>query len=278
MFRLITSVFLLYLCLSCSLPPEAPYLIYDCEEGICAELMWSDSTYVTDYDSDNVIFRLGREFVYDYYYITPEGDTTLIGLEGHAIDGPGIINSATITEVSFHADSSMGAQMREMIPGYSQTGLKYDYYDRDKKSLYPKEGSGVIENERNVWVHPFRRDLYFAMLNANPYPFVRLPIQKGDRYNWELTIGGSKYLHPIWTDLTESTLRQHTYEVIGQRKYETPFAGRLEVWEIKATTTGEAGPSALTFFFHEDYGFVYLNYDNLPGSKFVFTLREIRER
>lgn len=278
MLRYTLTLLSLYLFLSCATQPDAPYLIYDCEDGICTELIWSDSTYVTDYDKDNVIYSYGREFVYDYYYVTPTGDTTLIGQEGHAIDGPGIINSATITEVSFHADSSMGAQMREMIPGYSQTGLKYDYYDRDEKSLYPKEGSGVIENERNVWIHPFRRDLYFAMLNANPYPFVQFPIQKGDRYNWELTIGGSKYLHPIWTDLTESTTRKHQYEVVGQRTIETPFAGPLEVWEVKATSTGEAGASGLTFYFHESYGFVYLNYDNLPGSKFVFKLSAIRER
>ena len=271
---------LLVLCISFSAGAQssAPDLQYVEEDGLTFEYAHADSTLVTNFEADNQIYRPGRGFVYEYDYISPTGDTLLLGNAGHtpvrkdtALDNP-----STITRVAFRVDTAMGTQLRKMIPNYRQTGVSYDYYNAEGVSLPPMEGSGLIENARQVWVHPFRRQTYFAMLNMNAYPYVRFPLEVGKQWTWELGIGGEAYLNPLWTDWTENTLRYHAYTVTG--KTTVDFRGHpIEVWQIEALTTGEAGAARAAFLFHEQYGFVKMHFYTVKGAQWIFALREVTD-
>ena len=57
--------------------------------------------------------------------------------------------------------------MSAFIPDYNQTVLSYKI-GNDLRSFM----SGVVENEKNVWIHP-PRDEYFKILEINPFPFIK---------------------------------------------------------------------------------------------------------
>lgn len=59
--------------------------------------------------------------------------------------------------------------------GFNQTPLKYKLGNRKNYST-----SGVIENEANIWIHP-PRDGLFKILELNPFPFVKFPLEKRAR-------------------------------------------------------------------------------------------------
>jgi len=232
-----------------------------------------DSSTIQNYTDDNKIYREGLRFVYDYRYI--DDGTFLIGNEGHRLDTITDKNSQTIVQVSFTVSEDRGRSMREMIPDYHQSGVNYDYYGKNGESFYPKTSSGLIENEINVWIHPFRRSTYFAMLNINPYPYVQYPIEVDNTYHWELGVGGSAYIDPIWAMWDGTTIRKHSYQVTGKETIALPFVDSVEVHVIKATSTSEIGDSGATFKFSDKYGFVEMNFENLNGSKFLFILTQI---
>ena len=258
---------------TCATPPQRK-LLYTCTDDLCEEFLHPDSSAITDYTEDNLIYTEGREFIYDYYYAV-EGHHYLIGEGGHTLVSPDSADDQTIQQVSFVVDRKQGQMMRDMIPDYRQSGINYHYYTADGTSLQPREGSGLIENEVNVWLHPFRRSTYFAMLNINPYPYVRLPLRVGDQYHWQLGLGGPTYTNPIWAVWEGPTVRKHTYRVVSKQVTDYPFADAVETYTIEAIATSEIGPSAATFIFSETYGFVELHYANLNNSRFVFKLARI---
>lgn len=247
--------------------------IYFCEDKLCQEVMNLDSSTIQNYTVDNKIYREGLRFVYDYRYL--DKGTFLVGNEGHRLDTITDTNSQTIVQVSFTVSEERGRSMREMIPEYYQSGVNYDYYGKSGESFYPKTSSGLIENEINVWIHPFRRSTYFAMLNINPYPYVQYPIEVGNTYQWELGVGGSAYIDPVWAMWDGTTIRKHKYLVSGKEIIVLPFDAAAEVYVIEATATSEIGDSGATFKFSDKYGFVEMNYDNLNGSQFLFSLTQI---
>tara|TARA_X000000368_G_C22825574_1_gene621034 strand:- start:422 stop:820 length:399 start_codon:yes stop_codon:yes gene_type:complete len=130
----------------------------------------------------------------------------------------------------------------------------------------------------NVWIHPFRRATYFAMLNINPYPYVKYPISIGDEYKWELKVGGNTYTNPIWAEWEGSTNRKHLYKVVNKVEKDYPFAKGAVVYHIQATSTSEIGDSSADFWFSKEFGFVEMNYTNINGTKFNFKLDRIIPR
>ena len=96
---------------------------------------------------------------------------------------------------------------------------------------------------------PFRRSTYFAMLNINPYPFVQLPIEVDQNYQWELKVGGAEYTNPIWAKWEGSTTRKHTYVVLEKSLKDYAFAKQVMVYHIHAKAESEIGNSSANFWF-----------------------------
>lgn len=248
--------------------------IYDCENGLCVEYMNLDSTRINDFSEDNIIYKDKLEFVFDYKYTDSTG-VYLIGNEGHLLDTITKINSQTILNASFHVDKDKRNSFQGEDSYYPQSWLMYDYYDQNGETIWPKTSSGLIENELNIWIHPFRRDTYFAMLNINPYPYVQYPISVGQEYEWQLSVGGSKYTNPIWAVWDGNTLRKHSYRVIGTKKVNLSFDEDILVYLIEANSISEIGESSAEFEFSEKYGFVKMKFNNINNSVFEFNLSRI---
>jgi len=127
---------------------------------------------------------------------------------------------------------------------------------------------GVIENEKQVWMHPIRTNQYI-FTEVAPFPEVVFPLESGKK--WTGGIGGLGG----WGDWDGMDIGS-TYEVIIQKKVHLKV-GTMLVWEIKANSTFDLGESTVIFYFNEDYGFVKMDYTNFLGQKLVFELEKVTE-
>lgn len=157
----------------------------------------------------------------------------------------------------------------KFIPGYSQSIIQYQYLRGEK--LEPSfEKTGVIENEKNVWMHP-PRSMLFRILEINPFPFV---MHTGVRkWRWDLKIGDN-WADERWKSWTGTVENRMTYRDKGYRIIESPL-GNLRCRKITAEGKLPWGKTTLTSWYHADYGFVKLVYTNIDGSKMVINLERV---
>ncbi len=216
---------------------------------------------INKYNHNNVVFKVGAEFIYAYEHITPEGKVqyfkkTKNDRAWEFVD-PDSLNFSTIQTIKISVMD--GNPMANGIPDYNQTNLKYQYLDNDSYSM-----SGVIENEANIWMHP-PRDYYFEILELNPFPYIKAPYEIGHKWNWRLEIGDgwADERWKVWDGMIENI---YTYEIIDKTVLETEL-GTLDCFIIKSNAKSRIGQTKLIAFFNEKYGFVKLNYTNIDGSK-----------
>jgi hypothetical protein len=159
-----------------------------------------------------------------------------------------------------------GNPMSQFLPDYNQTVIAYELIEGIPFSM-----SGVIENEANVWMHP-PREHYFKILELNPFPYIKAPYEVGTTWTWDLGIGSSwaDERWKTWEGVIENT---YQYEITDQVTLETDM-GDLDCFVIESSAESRIGETALTAYFHPEYGFVRLNYTNIDGSKTNLVLTE----
>lgn len=131
------------------------------------------------------------------------------------------------------------------------------------------ETTGVIENERNIWMHPFRSN-QFIFTEVAPFPNVELPLYAGRTWGNSISIGNG------WGDWEGQTI-SNEYVVVGQEDMEGSSLNLPNCWRIKSTAVSNFGNSTLDFLFHEQYGFVKMTYQNYKQQTVVFELIRIED-
>ena len=257
----------------CRPPEEKPYRNYTLvgdDVGIKVEQFDSTVTDDNRYNHNNKVFKVGREFIYAYTYKSASGEAFYFtrNEDGWEFVPAAESTNMTITSVMIGVLSGL-KPMIDFIPDYNQTLLKYKM--RSESSY---ETSGVIENEANTWMHPPREAL-FAILELNPFPYVKFPLMIGEQWKWELAIGSS-WGDSRWRTWDGAIKNSYNYEITSQQEIETSL-GKLSCFEIKSTATSELGETSLRAWFNENYGFVRLNYTNINGSTIDFELIELSE-
>jgi len=233
----------------------------------------SDSTSIFDYSADNIVYTTNKKFMFSYYFISSKGDTFLLDNEGYALTPVVDTTNTTLVEVGFGVSE---ANTKNLGRDYKQSRLEYYYTRYDSRQVWPKEASGLVENEKNIWIHPFRSPKYFKMLNLNAYPFVKFPLEIDKEWDWTLNVG-NMFSDRAWKLWDGNTPRYHKYKVIDKRSFKTRHLGFRNVWVLRSKTSGDLGPTQLDSYFDEELGFVKLHYFNIDGSQFVFDLRSINE-
>ncbi len=215
-------------------------------------------------NADNAIYLPGREFVFDYYYIRQGIPCKIDWLIG----GTGLVDTAhlrpsTIRRVSYKIlhGNMVGMTYYQNIY-YTATGPD-DYY----------EASGIIENERNVWLHPPRASI-FMVNEINPFPYIKTPFQVGNHWTWELEIG-DQWGSSLWKRWEGNIVNRYEYSITGFEKIPTVF-GLLDCYELNASAGSSIGSTGLNAWFNTVYGFVRLDYTNIDGSKFLMVLSEVK--
>lgn len=240
-------------------------------ENIIVESFDSTVADLNKYNYNNIIFKVGTEFIYSYQHITKNNEVQFFkktednsGWEFLDSDSTDFSTTHTLTISVLD-----GNPMSNGIPNYNQTNLKYILFDESSFSM-----SGVIENEANLWMHP-PRDYYFRILELNPFPYIKVPYEIGNKWNWSLKIGDG-WADERWKVWKGTIDNEYKYEIIDKIKLETEF-GKLDCYVIESSAKSRIGKTKLTAFFNEKYGFVKLNYKNIDGTKTNLELIEYNQ-
>ncbi len=130
-----------------------------------------------------------------------------------------------------------------------------------------KTVTGIIENEDEIWMHPFRSNQY-SFTEVAPFPEINLPLEIGKTWTGGLSIMDG------WGDW-EHTRGSFAYEVVSREDVEVPYGRVLNAWKIQSTATYPFGTSKLDYWFDDELGFVKKEYENYGGQRLTIVLEEI---
>jgi len=270
------GLLILFLLSSCKSPGEnkepsnsdIPYTVI--ESGIFVEKFAEGITDENRYNLDNKIFLVGRKFVYDYIYTSKDGVQQYFegGRDGWNFAAKDADRYYVVKELVISVLPGL-EPMIESIPDYNQTLLEYQCPPNTDYTI-----SGVIENEKNIWMHPPREAL-FKITELNPFPFIQIPYELGNEWEWSLDIS-SEWGDPRWLTWEGSVKNDYKYTIVSKEQIKTS-AGQFDCFKIEASGSGSLGSTALTSYFNEALGFIKLEYQNIDGSSLVFELKEVIE-
>jgi hypothetical protein len=145
-------------------------------------------------------------------------------------------------------------------PKYCQQAISYSY-DNNNINV---ETTGLIENEKNIWLHPPRFEL-FSILELNPFPYIKYPLQIGNSWEWKLKIGGA-WGDKRWKEWTGIIENHYKYRIVDYKPIKTSV-GTLNCFIIESKAESPLGETKLKSYFNQQYGFVKLEYTNIDNSK-----------
>ncbi|HKK63310.1 MAG TPA: hypothetical protein VJ951_12170 [Bacteroidales bacterium] len=219
---------------------------------------------------DQKIHKPGRTFYYRYQFTNVAGQEQYFVIKPdntwHFVDAKSE-NQEAIKDFQLKVRDS---KINFKNPAYYQRSISYHI----NKNIQRYNFTGVIENRKNIWIHPPRAYL-FKILELNPFPYIKYPLQVGSSYKGSLRIG-SGWGDERWKTWSGIIENQYNYEVTARRELDTPF-GRLNCYVIASTAVSELGETKLTTYFNKTYGFVKLEYTNIDNSRLVIELYEIGE-
>jgi hypothetical protein len=240
--------------------------------GFYQERKDSTLTFSQNYNDDNVTFLPNTSFVYNYQIIK-DGKSLKVKFKiyqnwDYVADND--IDTNTVYKIQLFVKKEKG-----IFP--DQTIIKYNYLNKDKKPLNSgNDGTGAIENKKNIWIHPPRQS-YFMITEMNPFPFVMLPYEQDKNYVASLTYHSNLVSDSRWKVWEGYNLDKRNYKITGKKILKTPL-GDIECTEIISTCTSPLGKTSLNAYFHEKYGFVKLEYTNIDQSKLILNLVEYAHR
>lgn len=251
---------------------------YENNNGLFAEIL-PDTTDLARYNRDNVVYTPESVFTFGYYF-EKAGEKyhfqTIQAANGAIykwdfIPHEALSDSAVTTfQIKVLPDLSSYAH----FPGYNQTIIEYTYYMNNGGKCNLTSSTGVIENAKNIWMHP-PRSLLFRILELNPFPFIQAPYEKGNAWTWSLKIGDS-WSDSRWKEWEGVIENQYFYEITEENvPIPTPL-GELRCYKIDSRAESELGKTYLTAYFHEKYGFVKWDYTNIDGSRIFIELKEVK--
>lgn len=250
------------------------------EDGIYVEVFDANNLDENRFTKNNKTFKEQNEYIYSYKHITVNDQIYLFEEDHNVTDrryswkfiSSDSINNNTIQKVSIKVRKGL-SPMIEQNPDYNQTILQYDYLTSYDQTPF-NSVSGLIENEKNIWMHP-PRDKYFRILELNPFPFIKTPYRVGNKWNWSLKIG-SAWGDKRWKVWKGGIENKYTYEIVGKKKIKTKL-GELECFEVYAYAKSRIGKTELTALFNTRYGFISLEYTNIDRSRTILSLIEFKQ-
>jgi hypothetical protein len=259
---------------------QSPIQSYEIDDdGIAVEKF--DSTNISEYrfTDDNVIYKKGRKFTFSYYYVNKFGVKFLMTkgslikeylydwtFEKFTDENPNSANLIILTVNSGHNP------FLESDPNYNQTVIDYNFKQINGEQWVSGESTGVIENIKNVWMHPPRTDL-FKILELNPFPYIKQPYEVGNTWTWKLKFG-SHWADKRWLMWEGSNENKCNYKITDKIKLNTKL-GELVCFVIEGNAISKIGQTKLTSYFNTEYGFVKLDYLNIDGSRIMIELLKV---
>ena len=253
-------------------------------DGIYVEKFDSTELFENRYTANNKTYLEGNQQVFDFCYVDLKGDS----FKFEEVEGAGNLEieqrarawnfvpidgttGRTVDKVVLTVEYGL-EPMINTDPDYNQTVISYRYPQVDGGHTFSSR-TGLIENEKNIWMHP-PRDRFFRILELNPFPFIQAPYVVGNSWTWSLKIG-SFWGDQRWREWQGSIENKYKYEIVDKINIATGV-GELECYEVHSTAKSSIGQTHLKAFFNPEIGFVRLEYTNIDSTRTIFELIEFR--
>ncbi len=249
----------------------------------------NDTANPCRYTEDNKIYQADREFTFEFHYFDPQGKERYMRYERVPIQrhelteaGDTITNTYYLPDFSFSdefdaKDSCVNRYLlkvacssRVFRKDYDQTVEEFYFSLNDQRSKLPISTSGIVENERNLWMHP-NRDCLFQILELNPFPYIQYPIKKGNTWKWSLSIG-SQWGDERWKTWTGGIVNKYKYKITDTDCEVVTPMGTLSCVKVEAVAKSRIGKTYLTAYYNDTYGFVKMDNTNIDGSQLLVDL------
>lgn len=230
----------------------------------------------TSRNDDNIIFRTGSIHKYSVQYFDSLKNEKIILLddmhfgesESYPIANQG--DTTAITNGIKYLEMRVEDSRADNVTNEYQTTIEYVFFNFESKPLLFTSRTGVVDNERNIWLHPPRIGP-LKILNLSAFPFVKFPIIVGDTWSYDMTIGKNwshKDFGGLWKTGTDKFI--HQYKVIGESSLVTNGHSH-SCFKISSITKSKIGESSCTFYFSNEYGFLRMSFFSLNGCEIRLT-------
>lgn len=228
-------------------------------------------------DYKNKIFVPGRVFFYDYSVAV--GDT--VGKIKLDWQKDPRFKGKVLTAWIITSESDSQYFIKEVRYSVIADSLVTERTNRNQTEVHiglfkddflAGENTGIVENERNVWIHPPRSSL-FEVLNTCPYPYVQLPLYIGKKWFDEMKIS-EQWGNPMWACWKKKLLMDLSYEVTSKENFSIDGKD-YECFLVKSTAISKIGKCEQLFYFNDRLGFVKMEYDILNKIKVNLNLISI---
>jgi hypothetical protein len=215
-------------------------------------------------DSDNLIYKTGNVYIFDYEIIENGKSFKLKTNNSEKFELVGS-NDSSILVKNIHL--IIEPQIDSLRTNENQTQIIY--FQLPQFSSF--SGTGLVENKDNIWMHPIR-DGFFRCLETCPFPFIKYPLKKSKTWTDEMLIG-ENWGNEKWGKWKGSLLLKYEYKIVRKRKIDTEF-GKIKCYVIESTAESAIGKTKLVSFFSEQYGFIRFEYSLLNNIKVNIWLTE----
>ena len=249
------------------------------EDGITVEKF--DPTIVDEnrYNVDNVIYKVGRKFTFNYYYQDPLGFKYLMTKDSTNkkntydwyFEKVEKNNPNSIYQIILTVKSGLSPIIQH-VPNYNETIISYDFKLLNGEFWINNELTGVVENVKNLWIHPPRTD-FFKILEINPFPYIKEPVQIGNAWTWNLKFG-SHWADKRWLTWEGQNENHYNYNITDKTILKSKL-GDIECFVVSSDATSKIGKTKLTSYYSKEFGFVKLDYTNVDGSKTIIELEKM---
>ena len=231
------------------------------------------------YSINNHTYKANNRITYEYIYVK-DGDSLKFELLFDSLKSKvndwrltpqKSINSSIVHTLELSV--VQGRKMFTKVPDdYNQTIIRYNYNSSEKVALLT-EYTGVIDNQKNIWIHPPRAFL-FKSLVISSWPFIKSPYLVGSTWNWK----------PKWTDRwSTENWGEYKGELENYCEYEITRVENMKVglylfecYVIDSSCKNDLGVFKSTFWFNPNIGFLKLHYENIGGDQIIFDATEIK--
>ena len=260
------------------------------KDGVWFEVR-NDTANPCRYTEDNKIYQAERKFTFRFHYYDPQGIERYMRYEripkqGYELTETGDTNTYTYYDADFSfsdvfdaKDSCINRYEVEVLctakhsrKDYDQTVEAFYFLFDDQWSRWPLSYSGIVENERNLWMHP-NRDCLLQVLELNPFPYIQYPIKKGKTWKWRLTIG-SQWGDERWKTWDGLIVNKYKYKITDTNCEVVTPMGTLSCVKVEAIAQSRIGKTRLTAYYNDTYGFVKMDNTNIDGSRIEIKLVE----
>ncbi|NML65658.1 hypothetical protein HHL22_10620 [Hymenobacter sp. RP-2-7] len=230
------------------------------------------------YNQDNRIYTVGKRFTFSYDYRDPTGCRLQLA-KADTVSKNGV--AWQLVPATQGTDKAVSQLTLSVVPGlmpflqifpdYNQTVIQYDFTLADGR-VWTNEMTGVIENPKNLWLHPPRTGL-FAVLELDPFPYVKQPLHVGASWSWKLAFG-DHWADKHWLVWKGKNKNVTQYKVTNKLLLNSKL-GALTCYVVASEATSALGSTKLVAYYNEQVGFVKLAYTNIDQSSLTLELQRV---